>query len=205
MRAYRIVKKRHVLSAFSGEGAKAYGGRWNRPGIPMVYAAESRALAALEALVRFQGAERHIELVVFEIEIPDRRMKRVDESFMPRGWRTPDRHAATQDLGSRWQLEMRSVALLVPSVLIPGEHCVLLNPEHPDSSRVMIGYPATFAFDDAGDSPRSERKSDQQHDLAGPGRNDDAGPAVRSASPAPWARRLRPSSRGSRCRISSNA
>jgi len=68
MRAYRIVKKRHVLSAFSGEGAKAYGGRRNRPGIPMVYAAESRALAALEALAHFQGAGRHIELVMFEIE-----------------------------------------------------------------------------------------------------------------------------------------
>jgi RES domain-containing protein len=147
MRAYRIVKKRHVLSAFSGEGAKAYGGRRNRPGIPMVYAAESRALAALEALAHFQGAGRHIELVMFEIEIPAPLMKRVDESSMPPGWRTPDPQAATQDVGSEWQLEMRSVALLVPSVLIAGEHCVLLNPEHPDSSRVMIGYPAAFAFD----------------------------------------------------------
>ena len=147
MRAYRIVKKRHVLSAFSGDGAKAYGGRRNRPGIPMVYAAESRALAALEALVHFQGAERHIEFVMFEIEIPAPLMKREDESSMPPGWRTPDPQAATQDVGSEWQLEMRSVALLVPSVLIAGEHCVLLNPEHPDSSRVMIGYPAAFAFD----------------------------------------------------------
>jgi len=147
MRAYRIVKKRHVLSAFSGEGAKAYGGRWNRPGIPMVYAAESRALAALETLAHFQGAGRHIELVMFEIEIPAPLMKRVDESSMPPGWRTPDPRAATQDVGSEWQLEMRSVALLVPSVLIAGEQCVLLNPEHPDSSRVMIGYPGAFAFD----------------------------------------------------------
>ncbi|HWH40368.1 MAG TPA: RES family NAD+ phosphorylase [Usitatibacter sp.] len=147
MRAYRIVKKRHVLSAFSGEGAKAFGGRWNRPGIPMLYAAVSRALAALEALAHFQGAERHIELMVFEIEIPDPILQRVDESSLPPGWRTPDPQAATQDLGSEWQLEMHSVALLVPSVLIPAEHCVLLNPEHPDASRVMIAYPAAFAFD----------------------------------------------------------
>jgi len=147
MRAYPIVKKRHVLSAFSGEGARAFGGRWNRPGIPMVYAAESRALAALEALVHFQGAERHNELMLFEIEIPDRILQRVDESLLPPGWRTPDPQPATQDLGSEWQLQMRSVALLVPSVLIPREHCVLLNPEHPDSSRVTIAYPAAFAFD----------------------------------------------------------
>ena len=45
MRAFRIVKKKHALTAFSGDGARAYGGRWNYPGIPMVYAAHTRALA----------------------------------------------------------------------------------------------------------------------------------------------------------------
>ena len=59
MRAFRIVKKRRALEAFSGEGARAYGGRWNFPGIPMVYAAHTRALAALSgitlAVVQGQG------------------------------------------------------------------------------------------------------------------------------------------------------
>ena len=71
MRVFRIVKKRHVLEAFSGDGARAYGGRWNRPGVPMVYAAQTRALAALEALAHFAGAERRIALVTFTIDIPE--------------------------------------------------------------------------------------------------------------------------------------
>jgi RES domain-containing protein len=148
MHAYRIVKRRHLLSAFSGEGARAYGGRWNRPGTPIVYAAQSRALAALEALAHFGGAERRIAFVIFEIDIPDELILTLDNSTLPLDWRSPEPRAATQDLGSDWQSGARSAALLVPSVLIPQEHCVLLNPEHPDTTRLMVSYPEAFEFDD---------------------------------------------------------
>jgi RES domain-containing protein len=147
MRAYRIAKRRHVLSAFSGEGARAYGGRWNRPGTPMVYAAQSRALAALEALANFGGAERRIAFVIFEIDIPDELILELDVSTLAPDWRSPEPRATTQNAGSNWQSSARSAALLVPSVLIPQEHCVLLNPEHPDTTRVMVGYPQVFDFD----------------------------------------------------------
>jgi RES domain-containing protein len=147
MRAYRIAKRRHVLSAFSGEGAWAYGGRWNNPGTPIVYAAQSRALAALEALAHFGGAERRIALVIFEIDIPDEIILVLDVSTLPPDWRSPEPRATTQDIGSDWQSSARSAALLVPSVLIPQEHGVLLNPEHPDTSHVMVGYPQAFEFD----------------------------------------------------------
>lgn len=148
MRAYRIAKKRHVLSAFSGEGARAYGGRWNRPGTPVVYAAQSRALAALEALAHFGGAERRIAFVMFEIDIADELMLRLDVSTLPPDWRSPEPRAATQDVGSGWLSSARSAALLVPSALIPQEYCVLLNPQHPDTTRIMVGYPEPFEFDD---------------------------------------------------------
>lgn len=147
MRAYRIVKERHVLSAFSGEGARAYGGRWNRPGTPMVYAAQTRALAALESLAHFGGAERDIAFVIFELEIPDAAAEKLPAQALPADWRREEPAASTQDLGSRWQASGRSVALVVPSVLIPQESCVLLNPEHPDTRKVIVGYPEPFAFD----------------------------------------------------------
>jgi RES domain-containing protein len=148
MQAYRIAKRRHVLSAFSGESAREYGGRWNRPGTPIVYAAQSRALAALEALAHFGGAERRIAFVIFEIDIPDELILRLDVSTLPLGWRSPDPRGTTQDVGCDWQSSARSVAVLVPSVLIPQEHCVLLNPEHADATRVMVAYPGAFEFDD---------------------------------------------------------
>ena len=148
MQAFRIVKKRHVLTAFSGDGARAYGGRWNFPGIPVVYAAHTRALAALESLAHFGGAERRMAFVTFEIAIPDKLATRVDLAGVPRDWRGSEPSPATQAIGSEWQREGRSAALVVPSVLVPQEYCVLLNPEHPDIDQVMVSYPEPFAFDD---------------------------------------------------------
>jgi len=147
MKAFRIVKEKHVLTAFSGDGARAYGGRWNRPGVPMVYAAQTRALAALEALAHFAGAERRISFVTFEIDVPDSLVLRVLPNELPADWRSEEPRASTQDLGSEWQLRGDSVALLVPSALIPQEYCLLLNPEHPDTRKVMVRYPEPFRFD----------------------------------------------------------
>ena len=147
MRAFRIVKKRHALTAFSGEGARAYGGRWNLPGIPMVYAAHTRALAALESLAHFGGAERRMSFVTFEIEIPDSLAVRLEAAALPRDWRSAEPSAATQALGSEWQRGRQSAALVVPSVLVPQEYCVLLNPEHPDIDKIMVMYPEPFTFD----------------------------------------------------------
>ena len=148
MRAYRIVKKRHMLTAFLGDGARAYGGRWNFAGVPMVYAAHTRALAALESLAHFGGAERRIEFVTFELEIPDKLAIHAKVEDLPRDWRSEEPHPLTQALGSDWQREGRSAALVVPSVLVPQEYCVLLNPEHPETDRIMVSYPEPFSFDE---------------------------------------------------------
>lgn len=148
MRAFRIVKKRHALGAFSGEGARAYGGRWNHPGIPMVYAAQTRALAALEALAHYAGAERRIAFVTFEIDVPDKLAIHIAAADLPRNWRSEEPSVSTQDLGSQWQRSGRSAALVVPSVLVPREFCVLLNPEHPDTDKIMVSYPEAFEFDE---------------------------------------------------------
>jgi RES domain-containing protein len=148
MRAFRIVKRGRAAEAFSGEGARTYGGRWNHPGVPMVYAAQTRALAAMETLAHFAGAERRIAFVVFEIEIPDRLVGTLAVADLPAGWRSREPSLATQELGTAWQRGGRSVALAVPSVLIPEEFCVLLNPEHPDTNKVIVNYPVAFEFDE---------------------------------------------------------
>ena len=147
MQAYRIVKKRHALNAFSGDGAREYGGRWNWPGTPMIYAAQTRALAALEALAHYAGAERRIEFVTFPIEIPDPLVMRLNPGLLAPGWRADVPAPLTQRIGSHWQASRESVALLVPSVIVPREFCVLLNPEHPDTRKVMVGFPEPFEFD----------------------------------------------------------
>jgi len=148
MRCFRLVKARHALEAFTGAGARVYGGRWNRPGIPMVYAAQSLALAALETVVHFSGEERGIAFVAYEIDVPDECVKSLDGRDLPRDWRSTAIPASTQGIGTDWQRARSSVAFRVPSVLVPGESCVLLNPEHPDTRRVTIDYPSAFTFDE---------------------------------------------------------
>jgi RES domain-containing protein len=148
MQAFRIVKERHALTAFSGDGARAYGGRWNRPGIPMVYAAQTRALASLEALAHYAGAERRIAFVTFAIDVPEALVIRLAAADLPSDWRREEPSGSTQDLGSAWQLRGDSVALVVPSTVIPQESCLLLNPDHPDTRKVMVAYPEPFRFDD---------------------------------------------------------
>src|SRR5216684_674869 len=64
MRAFRIVKKRHALTAFSGDGARAYGGRWNFPGIPMVYSAHTRALVPQESGVLLNPEHPDIDKIM---------------------------------------------------------------------------------------------------------------------------------------------
>lgn len=147
MRAFRIVKRRHALTAFLGDGARAYGGRWNHPGVPMVYAAQTRALAALESLAHFDGEERKVAFLAFEIEIPERAAIQVRESSLPRDWRAEEPAPSTQGLGSEWQASGRSAVLVVPSVIVPQEFCVLINPEHPDTDKILVNYPEPFQFD----------------------------------------------------------
>lgn len=113
----------------------------------MVYAAHTRALAALESLAHYGGAERRMAFVTFEIEIPDELAIHAEAASLPPDWRGGEPNASTQRLGSEWQVGGSSAALVVPSVLVPQEFCVLLNPEHPDIDRIMVGYPEPFEFD----------------------------------------------------------
>lgn len=147
MRGHRLVKARRASEAFTGEGARLYGGRWNRPGIPMVYAAQALSLAALETFVHFTGEERGIGFVAFALDVPDECVEVLAPRDLPRDWRAEAPPASTQDFGSRWQREGRSVALAVPSVIVPSELCLLLNPAHADTRRVVVHYPDAFAFD----------------------------------------------------------
>ena len=147
MKAYRLVKARHAAEAFNGEGARLYGGRWNAVGTPMVYAAQSRALAAMETLIHTSGADRRIQYVMFEIDIPDRLARTFDRDDLPPDWQSLSPPASLQAIGSAWQASRESPALLVPSVMIQEEYCILLNPEHPDTQAIQVHYPMRFEFD----------------------------------------------------------
>ncbi len=143
--AWRIVKRKHAKKAFSGEGARLFGGRWNSPGVAMVYTAESQSLAALEIVVHLESSELLEKYVVFEVGIDTRLISRLDMRRLPKGG-APD-PAVCREIGDAWVAAASSVVLQVPSATVPAESNFLLNPRHRDFSRLKIGKPLAFRFD----------------------------------------------------------
>lgn len=145
IRSWRIVSARSAKSAFDGEGARLYGGRWNFPGKPAIYVAGSRALAALETLVHMSpGIAARQKFIRFEVRIPKSLVNQLDKapSTYP-----PFVGAETQATGTGWLDTANGLALRVPSAVIPEEHNYLLNPAHPQFNEIKIGKPEPFAFD----------------------------------------------------------
>ena len=69
---WRIVKATHASTAFDGDGARRFGGRWNHEGYSAIYTSGSLALAALELLVHLEITHLHFDLIFFEVIVPDK-------------------------------------------------------------------------------------------------------------------------------------
>jgi RES domain-containing protein len=144
---YRIVQEQWAANAFTGEGARLYGGRWNTPGTAAVYLAESRALAALEILVHAPREALLLKWIVFELEVPDAWIDEVPPSKLPTEWRLRPSSRQAQNFGSRWLRDDQNLSLLLPSVVIPEERSLLLNPLNPHMHDLKPGKPKPFSFD----------------------------------------------------------
>lgn len=70
-RTFRLVKARQTAEAFSGEGARLYGGCWNKRGTALVYTSESLALAVLEQFVHLGPEDASFAFVFYSIDILD--------------------------------------------------------------------------------------------------------------------------------------
>jgi RES domain-containing protein len=140
---------RGPFDALDGEGARRFGGRWNSPGVPIVYTSASRALAALEYLVNVDVMEVPDDLVLLTIDVPgDASNDRLDHTSLPDAWALVPPGEASRGLGDTWARTGRSLLLRVPAVPVPEEENVLLNPLHPAMADVRVIASRPFAFDD---------------------------------------------------------
>jgi RES domain-containing protein len=147
--AWRIVKTKHKNRAFDGEGARIAGGRWNKIGIPMIYTADSLALAALETIVHLPKQELLKKIFSgIPVEFDARLVITLNPADIPKDWDGFPTPESTQNIGSEWALKKRSVVLKVPSTVIREEFNYLINPAHPDFKKLSIGSPVKFVFDD---------------------------------------------------------
>ena len=145
--AWRITKHKHARTAFSGGGARKYGGRWNSPGIPIVYTAQSQSLAVLELPVHLESPELLHKYVLISVEIDESLVIEFHQSQLPRNWRSDPPPAGLRKIGDDWVRSTASVALRIPSTVIPAESNFLLNPAHPDFGSLVIGKPVAFSLD----------------------------------------------------------
>lgn len=146
IRAWRIVPERHAAGAFSGEGARKYGGRWNSRGHLAVYTSGTLSLAALETLVHL-NPPLALPYLVYPVEFPAKLVDHMDPHALPKGWRSEPVPPAIQRVGDLWLKEMTAPVLAVPSAVIPQETNYILNPNHRYFRKIRILKPDLFVLD----------------------------------------------------------
>jgi len=145
--AWRIVRASREKTAFTGEGPWRYGGRWNSPGVRVVYVSEHQSTAAFEVFanrVQFILGEKY---KAFHLEWPDGLTEIFPVKKLPADWRISPPSRSTMEIGDQWVQERRSAVLALPSAISPADTNFLLNPEHPDFRRIRIAAPIDFDFD----------------------------------------------------------
>jgi RES domain-containing protein len=133
-------------SDLKGAGGLLAPGRWHERGLPVVYLAETPAGALLEACVHTAANDVPPRYTLLTIEVADHiRIDNVDPTKLVADW--PQREDLTREIGSEWLRAAESALLRVPSALVPATFNVLLNPLHPDASRVRIQSAVKYPFD----------------------------------------------------------
>lgn len=128
----------YAADDLSGEGARRSGGRWNRAGTAMLYASGSIALACLETLIHLGADDLPLNRYLVRIEIPDAvwsAAARFDAEANV-GWDAIPEGKVSLDAGEIWSASRRSALLFVPSVIVPEEPNILLNPLHADAASI---------------------------------------------------------------------
>lgn len=150
MNLYRITGSTYA-EALDGIGAalRLEGGRWNPPGVPMIYASESRALAFAEVVAHFKELKRFPvdhRLVTYAVKGAKGIRRLLPKQVLP-DWNAPGPpySRSTQALGSAF-ITGNDLLFRVPSVIIPHEWNYLINPNAVEG-RLTIASIEEFKLD----------------------------------------------------------
>lgn len=143
--------REHEAHDLSGKGAEASGGRWNRPGRPVVYTAMTISLACLETVAHLNADDGlPLNRFLVRIEVPDdvwdaRRALAADD--LPVGRSAIPEGKVSLDLGDAWLRDGGSALLTAPSVIVPEELNVLINPAHEHAARLRAAKVRPWLYD----------------------------------------------------------
>jgi RES domain-containing protein len=145
--AWRIVRAARLRIAFTGEGSRVFGGRWNSRGTSVIYLSEHESLAALELLVHTMPLLPGERYFSFRVEWDEKLTEYFPIKKLPPEWKVEPASIASMQIGDDWVRSGRSVALALPSLLSTSELNFLLNPNHPEFKKIKIGRPIEYRFD----------------------------------------------------------
>ena len=145
--AWRIVSANYKDKAYTGDGARIYGGRWNSKGVAVVYTAGSLALASIEMIVNLPAPKLLQKYVRISAQFSSDLVSDISEADLPEDWNSRPISPSTRAIGDRWSKKQSSAILRVPSIVVPDEYNFLLNPTHPDFANIEVGKPIVYYFD----------------------------------------------------------
>jgi RES domain-containing protein len=152
MRAWRIASDTpdYVADDLSGAGAKLTGGRWNRPGLAVLYCADTPSLACLETLVHLGAGGLPLNRYLVAIDVPDpvwgaREAQTVTSLAI--GWDAYPAGKVSIDFGDEWLKSNRTAVMTVPSAIVPEDAVILINPLHPDAAGIVGSKTRRWLYD----------------------------------------------------------
>jgi RES domain-containing protein len=145
MQVFRISRPQYAES-LDGKGACEHGGRWNPKGIYLIYTAINRSLAMAEVLVHNIQLQHLSGLVMVTLDLPVKTITRIPDEWLRRGWDAFPPGMASKNVGLHI-FEKNIFVFKVPSVVVPGDYNVLINPMHRKMKDVKVQEISPFKFD----------------------------------------------------------
>ena len=119
--------------------------RWNSADIQVAYSGEHLALSALELLTYWGHYSNMRGYRLFTLNL---RSEDVEDVLDQRPDIDSNDYSQTRRYGDGWVEERRSLALKVPSVVIPMSYNYLINPEHPAFDPAAVTAHGAFEYED---------------------------------------------------------
>ncbi|GAA0727846.1 RES family NAD+ phosphorylase [Aquimarina litoralis] len=146
MLVYRIAKQKYIRD-LTGIGAKTVGGRWNPKGVAVLYTSTSSSLSVLEVLAHLPAAYFPDNMALATIEVPNELISTIDIKELPKDWNKIPPSTGIQHFAMNWISENKYLGLKVPSIIVPREQNLLINPLHPNFDLVKLIEIEPFDFD----------------------------------------------------------
>lgn len=152
MIVWRIASRTRAYPAddLAGAGAKITGGRWNSPGHALLYCSSSIALAALETIVHLSQGALPLDRFLIRVVIPGdlwQTRETLTQATAPADWDVRPAGFASRQYGDQWLDASTSAVLEVPSIVVPEEYNVLVNPRHPRASSISGAVVRPWRYD----------------------------------------------------------